>query len=103
MSARVVDRPAQLDRRGGQVAAVGDVSAAAGIDLDLQGNAQLAAIADQALVVAGNTGRAGVEVEAVGESRGLVGLAAHLDPGPATDAPVASADPVARLQHRDIE
>ncbi len=103
MPAGVVHRLPHADRRRAPVLVGQDEGAPAGIDLHLQRHPQQLAVAEQALVVAGDPRRAAVEVEPLGEGGGLVGLADHLDPRSVADAPVAAADPVAGLQDRHLE
>ena len=98
MAAGVVDPLAQLDR----LAAVGLVTpqkgAAADIDLHFERHAQLAAIGQQALMVAGNAGRARIHVDVLLKGDGLVGLAHHLDLVAAAQGPVTTAEAIASLQ-----
>ena len=99
VAAGVVDPLAHLQL----LAAVGpEVGAAAGVDLDLQRHAQLAAIGQQPLVMAGNARRPRVHVEPVGEAHGLRLLADHLDLVAVAQRPVAPAQAPARLQQRHV-
>src|SRR5262249_44777863 len=95
----VVDRLAQLDRPPGVDRLVHEQRAAAGIDLDLERDAELPAIAEHALVVAGQPRRTGVPVEAVIEIAELARAVGELERCAAADGPGAAADAIARLEH----
>src|SRR5262249_44925195 len=76
--------------------------AAAGVDLDLERDAKLAAIAEYGLVMARDAGRAGVPIEVGIEltdlARYLARAVGHLDRVAAPDGPVAAADAVAGFE-----
>ena len=71
---------------------------AAGVDLDLEGDTELPAIAEHRLMGARDARRAGIPVHLGIEFAQLPGAVVHVEAGAAPDAPVAAADAVARFQ-----
>ena len=76
-AARIVDRLAQLDRPAVVRRRIVQQRAAAGVDLDLQRHAELAAIAEHGLMMAGEPRRPGIPVEAVVEVADLARAVGH--------------------------
>ena len=102
LAAHVVVGLAHLDRLAAVRRRIVEPRVAAGVDLDLERDAELPAIAEHGLVGARNAGRAGIPVHLRIELADLPGAVGHLDAGAAPDAPVAPADAVARLEHRAV-
>nr|WP_278254116.1 hypothetical protein [Sphingobium sp. BYY-5] len=99
MATQVVGGLPQAQRPG----RVGDEGTAAAIDQDLQRNMQIAAQAQYAVMMAGNARRPGVEIEAGVEIHRLALPVRVGEAIPAAHGPDAPADPVARLQHGDVD
>ena len=98
-AARIVDRLAQLDRLAVIGRGIVQQRAAIGIDLDLERDAELAAIAEHGLMMAGEPRRPRVPVQALVEFADLAGAVGHVERGAAPDGPVAPADAIADLEH----
>ena len=101
-AAHVVVGLAHLDRLGAVRRRIVEPRVAAGVDLDLERDAELPAIAEHGLVGARNPRRPRIPVHFGIEFAELAGAVGHVDAGAAPDAPVASADAVARFQHRAV-
>ena len=101
-AARIVDGLAHLDRLAAIRGRIEQQRAAAGIDLDLERDAQLPAIAEKGLMMAGHARRAGIPVEVLIEFADLARAVGQLDLGAPADRPVAAADAIAGLEHRAV-
>ena len=101
-SARVVDRLAQLDRPAVIGRRIVQQRPAIGIDLDLERDAELVAIAEHGLMMAGKPRRPRVPVQPLVELADLAGAVGHIERRAAPDGPVASAHAIAGFEHRAV-
>ena len=98
-SARVVDRLAQLDRLAVVRRRIVQQCAAIGINLDLEGDAELSAITEDGLMMAGKSRRARIPVQALVEVADLARAISHVEPSAGPDGPVAAAHAIAGFEH----
>ena len=77
-------------------------SGAVDVDHDLHRHAESAGIAEDGMMVMGDAGGAGVEIEARREAADLIGAPDLRDPVAAANRPRAAADPVPRLENGDV-
>src|SRR5215831_3596903 len=97
--ARVVDRLAELDRPTVVRRRIVQQCAATGINLDLEGDAELSAITEDGLMMAGKSRRARIPVQALVEVADLARAISHVEPSAGPDGPVAAAHAIAGFEH----
>ena len=94
--AGVVDRLAQLDRLAVVRRRIVQQSAAIGIDLDFEGDAEFSAITEDGLMMAGKPRRARIPIQALIEVADLARAVGHIEPGAGPQGPVAPAHAITR-------
>jgi len=99
--ARIIDRLANAERRLLHIGPY--LGAMAAVDQHFQRHAKLTAIVEDRAVLAGNTGRAGVEVMPLIECRRLRAAILVVHAVVMTQGPGAPPDPLTRLQHLHVK
>src|SRR6202030_1809149 len=97
-AARIVVGLAHLDRLAAIRSRIVEPRATAGVDLDLECDAEFLAIAEDGVMGARDARWTGVPVHLGIEFAQLSCAVVHVEPGAAPDAPISAADAITRLQ-----